>query len=144
MADGLTGDFKGLGMLEDNLRRLAEVPAQASKQAAEEIQKLIEEEYDAGKDPNARAWAPLRPSTVAKGRFPPPLTDSRAMRDGTEVKPMAGAGISITFDVDYAVFHHTGTKNMRARPVIPTGPFPASWEEQLQAACDAAVARRMR
>jgi hypothetical protein len=139
----LTGDFAGLGRLEANLLRLAEVPSQASKAASSEIQKLVEAEYDTGSDATGRAWAPLRPATLAKGRTPPPLTATHAMRDGTKVAPQAGAGIQITFDTDYAVFHHTGTEHMEARPVAPTGAFPASWEEALEQACEAAVARRM-
>ena len=143
MADPLTGDFAGLGKLEANLYKLSTVPSQAATEAAEGIQSLVMDEYASGSDPNGRRWAPLRPSTLKRGRTPPPLTDSGNMRDGTEVKPLPGAGISISFDVPYAVFHHTGTRNMVARPVAPTGTFPASWNEVIEAAIEAAAERRM-
>jgi hypothetical protein len=143
MPDGLTGDFAGLKQLENNLRRLAEIPSQAAKQSVEGLRKAIAESYATGKNPNKRPWAPLMPSTVARGRKPPPLTDTGDMRSTTEVKALPGAGVAITFGVPYAVFHHTGTKNMSARPVAPTGSFPASWNEILRSAVDAAVQRHL-
>lgn len=139
----LKGDFAGLGKLEANLRRLSEVPSQAAREAATSIQALIEQEYATGKDSTGRPWAPLRPATLAKGRTPPPLTATRAMRETTEVKPMAGAGVSVTFEEDYASYHHTGTKNMVARPVAPTGAFPKAWGDAIDSAVQNAMSRRL-
>jgi hypothetical protein len=85
--------FKGFQRLHGTLRALAEVPSRAAKAASESIATLILDGFDAGTDPYGRPWAPLRPYTLAKGRFPPPLTDSGAMRDSVDVRPTAGAGI---------------------------------------------------
>ena len=144
----LTGDFFGLKRLERNLRELAKVPSQAARLAATKIDALVREEYDQGANAYGQAWAKLAPSTIAKGRFPPPLTDTRAMRDGTTVTPTSGAGITVRFAAPYSTFHHTGFRvgqtNVPARPVAPTGAgLPPSWQLALKSACAEATAARM-
>jgi hypothetical protein len=141
----LTGNFKGLGQLARNISRLASVPSQASKDAAARIHGRLQEQFDKGTDPYGKPWAPLRPATVRAGRTSPPLTDTRVMRDhDLEVRPMPGAGIAITFNPEApALFHQKGTKNMRARPILPTGAMPRGWNEDLRGATSGAVARAM-
>jgi hypothetical protein len=137
----VNGDFDGLGALEANLRRMASVPARASKLAAENVREVITGEYATGSNPYGAPWAPLKPSTLAKGRHAPPLTDTGALDAGTNVQPLPGAGISVTFDAPYASFHHTGTSRMAARPVAPTGAFPRSWEKAITNALDETFAK---
>jgi len=132
MAKGFTGDIGALGNLAENLRRLTEVPSRAARAACEDIKAAIEKQFDEGKDPYGRPWKPLARSTIARGRTPPPLTDTGDMRDSIEVKPMAGAGISITIGVDYASYHQTGTSRMPARKILPEGnDMPPEWEEAI-------------
>jgi hypothetical protein len=139
----LDGDFAGLGGLEAALRRMATVPARAAKRAAANLQELVDTEYDVGTGPYGAPWAPLAPSTVARGRHAPPLTDTGAMRASTVVAPTRGAGVSITFGAPYAVYHHTGTSRMPARPVAPVGAaFPRSWERAIREAVDETVRGR--
>lgn len=129
----LSGDFRGLGQLERNLELLARVPSRAAAFAAPAIAREIDREFATGRDPYGRAWAPLRPSTLARGRRPPPLTDTGRMRGGLEVRPMAGAGISITFaDEVPAIFHQKGTRKMARREILPTNVLPASWNRALE------------
>lgn len=124
--------FKGFQRLHGTLRKLADVPAQAAKSASERIGDLIEEEFAQGTDPYGRPWAALRPYTLAKGRKPPPLTDSGAMRESLTVRPTAGAGIEVTMGVDYATFHQTGTRHMAQRQILPqSGGFPSAWSKAI-------------
>lgn len=131
----LSGDFKELGQLGLNIERLARVPAQAARLAAPAIKWELELEFSRGRDPYGRPWAPLRPTTLARGRKPPPLTDTGKMRGGIEVKPMRGAGIAIAFDDEIpAIFHQRGTRKMAMRPILPTNTFPAKWNDALERA----------
>jgi phage gpG-like protein len=139
-----TGDLSGIQALQARLRELQQVPSQAASEASEEIQELIEAEFDSGHDPYGNPWVPLRPATLARGRRPPPLTDTGAMRDSVNVQPMAGAGIGITIGTEYAPYHQYGTSRMEARPMLPDGDeMPESWVEAVSTACDNAADRRM-
>jgi phage gpG-like protein len=125
------------------VRQLARVPSQAAAEASADIAELVEQEFAAGVDPYGQAWAPLAPATIAKGRSAPPLTDTGAMRGGFEARPMSGAGIAVSFDVDYAAFHQTGTANMPARPPLPDHGLPDTWRRAIADAVDAAAERAM-
>jgi hypothetical protein len=134
----ITGDFAGLGKLEANLRKLGEVPSRAATDASERIAELIEEEFAGQSDPYGDAWATHQQATIDRWGSHDILTLTGDMRSGVTVQPMAGAGISVTFDQDYAVFHHTGTRNMVPRPVLPLETMPATWAAALEEATSAA------
>jgi hypothetical protein len=138
------GDLGLLGELEANLRRLSSVPSRASKQAAENISSVIQEQFDAGVDAYGEPWAPLAPSTLAKKTGPGILDETSAMRDSIEVSPMAGAGIKIVIDDEKAIFHQTGTTRMPARPILPTGEMPDTWERAIADAVEESIERTMK
>lgn len=142
----ITGNgLAGLGQLQRNLRKLAEVPSRAAPTVAYELGRLMAEEFDAGVDPYGNAWAPLAPSTIERGRFDPPLTDTHAMRGGFHAEPQPGAGVAISFDVPYVLPHQTGFRNARtrtrvpARPLLPTNTMPARWNEAIKATVEEAI-----
>jgi hypothetical protein len=124
------GDISELGRLVEHLETLAEVPSRAAARASRSIARAIQGEFRDGVDPYGRPWEPLAESTLDKGRTPPPMTDTGALRDGIRVRPMAGAGIAITSDAEYLGFHQ-GTGSPRAnvppRHVLPEGPLPEAW-----------------
>lgn len=125
--------YKGLQRLNGTLRALADVPSQASRDAAERIAEMIDDALDAGLDPYGRPFAPLMASTIERhpGRGAPPLTDTGAMRSSVRVTPKAGAGLDITIDKP-ANFHNTGTKHMAQRQIIPqSGGIAPSWREAI-------------
>ena len=139
-----SGDLSGILALSARMRELAGVPSQAAVEASEEIQDLIEAEFEAGNDPYGDPWAALRPSTLARGRRPPPLTDTSAMRDSVQVIPTAGAGIGIIIGTEYASYHQYGTSRMESRPMLPDrDTMPESWTVAVMDASDHAVERRM-
>ena len=141
---GFSGNARNLINLGNRLRELASVPSQAAKAASEDIADLIEGEFEAGNDPYGKPWAPLKPSTLKRGRRPPPLTDTRQLRESVDVKPMKGAGIQVTLDEVPGVFHQTGTKDMAKRAILPDGKkMPEPWTQAIADACDEAVQKQM-
>lgn len=141
------GDISHMGKLSENLAKLARVPSQASARVAEGIATLIEHEFDSGTDPYGRKWKPLAPATIAKGRTPPPLTDTGAMRGSVSVRPMPSAGVSLTIDHPAAP-HQTGWSGTQgkgpARPILPGRRMPEQWAEVIRAAIDERVREAMR
>lgn len=141
-----------LASLQESLAQLADVPRKVAIVAAPKIAELIEAEFETGADPYGRAWAPLAASTVARGRTPPPLTDTRDLRDRTTVTPRPGgrAGIQIKMGRAYGQFHQTGFKIHNARgkrapkrAILPDHGMPASWRKAIVAAFAASTRATM-
>lgn len=134
---GWDGDISRMGRLAENIGKLAGVPSRASRRVAQELRPLIQEQFDEGADPYGRSWKPLAPSTIDRGRFPPPLTDTGEMRDGIRVQPMRGAGVSITIPHP-AQCHQTGWIGPQgtgpARPILPGRGMPPRWQEVIDVA----------
>ena len=121
-----------MGKLADRVADLANVPSRVASRAAVEIQSLMDEQFNEGRDPYGTAWEPLAESTTDRGRTPPPLTDTRAMRDSLLVRPMAAAGLQITIDHPAAP-HQTGWEGKQgkgpARPILPArSELPSEWQ----------------
>jgi hypothetical protein len=141
---GFSGDLTQMGALVDRLADLAEVPSRASAEASERIAQLIEEEFAHGRDPYEDPWQELSDTTLAKGRTPPPLTDTWAMRKGIDVHPMSGAGIAVTIGEPYAPPHQTGWKGPQGkgppRPILPArAELPDEWQDMIAEAVDRLV-----
>lgn len=130
----IRGDFAGLNRAVQGIQRLAGAPARAAAKAAPELQELLEEEFDAGRSPEGKPWAPLATSTRQRGRTPPPLTASGEMRAGSKVSA-AGGNITVTAPHPAEV-HQAGTLFMPARPIEPEGGVPKTWEGALEASVD--------
>jgi hypothetical protein len=133
MSGNLTGDFAALAKLAKTLERLGTtaLPAMSLKGAVI-VNRLVEEQFSQGVDPYGRSWAPLKESTLAKGRTPPPLTASGKMRRNAQAIPgVKGVTEKIPFP---APIHQAGSKNMAARPIVPYGLLPPRWSQPLEAA----------
>lgn len=113
------------------LRELAKVPARVAPEASDEINTLLQEGFDAGIDPYGNAWTALAPATLAKGRTPPPLTDTHAMRDGTQARPLSGAGIGLEAPTP-ADRHQRGGVFLPVRKVLPDLGLPATWRAAIR------------
>jgi hypothetical protein len=110
------------------LKSLLGVPAQIAAAVSKDINKDIQDKFDAGQDPYGKSWAPLKPATLAKGRHPPPLTDTRKGRKGVKAKPMQGAGISLTSSISYMAIHQKGNPPILARrSFFPDNTIPKQW-----------------
>lgn len=135
----MAGKFSDLlGMLG----KLADVPSQIAKDASVGIADAIDAEFSAGLAPDGTPWTGLAESTMARGRSAPPLTDTHDMRDSVDVKPMRGAGISVTID-DPAVHHQYGAPRAHVppRPILPSGKLPDTWQRAIADAADSAFDR---
>ena len=113
------------------LRELSTVPSQISTELAAGFTARMAAGYAAGTDPHGDAWADLKPSTLAKGRTPPPLTDTGAMAAGTLARATGGAGIGLEAPPP-ADEHMAGNPDMAARAVLPRNGLPASWRGDIK------------
>jgi hypothetical protein len=133
----LDGDFGKLDVMAERLSELAAVPSRAARGASTRLEALVQDEFDRGVDPYETPWRPLSPATLAKGRTPPPLTDTHVMRDSLRVRPLAGAGVGVTIDHP-AGPHQTGWSGPQgegpARPILPArGEMPDAWIDAIEA-----------
>ncbi len=134
----LSGDFKGLEELEELLRDVEGLAREVNKAAADGIRKEIERQYTQGVDPYNEAWADLAPSTIARGRSAPPLTDTGEMKRGTTVRGVGGVGgirvrINKPSNPMVPLFHQQGTENMPARKLVPdNGELSPAWEQAIR------------
>lgn len=135
-----TGDPSKLGQLVRNLGKLASVPARIAEPVSKALDAQIRSEYEGSADPYGNAWAELMESTVRrKGGDDRIKNRTGAELSGIEVRPMSGAGVSITL-ADYEGFHSVGTKHMQARPSLPTGTMPATWRKLIDDVRDKMIA----
>lgn len=117
-----------LGPLLDKLYDLEDIPDEAAKTLATKVQDLIEEEFASSSDPYGNAWAPLAPSTVARGRRLLILMDTGDMANSVNVTPQ-GSTIRITAD-DPAIHHQYGAprSNLPQRQILPDEEWPEKWK----------------
>ena len=139
---GWDGDISRMGKLADRIADLASVPSRAARRVSDEIAGLIEEEFGAQADPYGTPWEPHAEATVQRWGPHPILQLTQEMRSSVDVRPMAGAGVSITIDHPAAP-HQTGWDGPQgsgpARPMLPSGDMPPKWRETIAAAVGAEV-----
>ena len=117
MPMGLAIDLGSLDAVVGALAGLRDLVPDIALEASIEIHETIQSEFVLGTDPYGETWAPLAPATLAKGRTPPPLTDTGAMRESLRVS-VTEAAITASMDSP-AGYHQDGTRYMPARPVLP-------------------------
>lgn len=128
MGSLMAANFLGLAK---SLAALAKVPALISTRVAGDLNARLQAGFSAGTDPYGQAWAPLAPATLAKGRFPPPLTDTGALRGGAKLIPFP-SGLRLGSTPGYGQLHMSGTSRMPKRRWFPDAGLPASWREIIQ------------
>lgn len=128
---GLAKTLSQIGRLEQTIAKLVEIPRKIAEDVVPEINRLIQKQFDDGQDPYGRPWAPLKKATIDRGRKPPPLTDTRKLRNGTKVYVLRAnyAGLRIVVGESYGYFHQVGTKNMAARRILPSAGMPSTWKQ---------------
>ena len=131
-----------LAGLARSYRALARVPSQVAKDIAERYNERLQDGFDAGTDPYGVEWEALAPFTIAKGRFPPPLTDKGDLRAQARLVPMQGTGLQFVQQVPYGFVHMSGRADMPKRRYLPDAGLPAAWRADLRAALAARVAEK--
>jgi hypothetical protein len=110
-------------------------PSRASAAVAKNIAAVIEDEFAGEADPYGNAWAPHADATVERWGPHPILHLSGSMHCSVDVRPMAGAGVSVTIDHPAAP-HQTGWSGPQgsgpARPILPAGSMPQRWREAIE------------
>jgi hypothetical protein len=134
--DAMVG-IEAIGRLKQTIRKLSDLPRAVAVEAKPTIDRLLKEGFLNGKDPYGRPWAPLKASTIAKGRTPPPLTDTRALRKGTKVQVRSGLRPGLLLLTGpHGYFHQVGFRvyktRVPARRVLPQYGLPASWKIALR------------
>jgi phage gpG-like protein len=129
------------------MRQIATVPSRIATAVARDITQEIQDNFDRGVDPFYRSWRPLADSTLARGRHPPPLTDTGAGRAGVAVVPRAGAGLRMVVSVGYMEIHQTGSLTIPNRPprrsFLPVSKMPDTWLEIYQHHMDQEITRTL-
>lgn len=146
----IEGDFTQLGRIGAGVADLSDVPRLASELVSERLADLVQLEFDAGVDPFGAAWERLADATVDSGRRPPPLTDTRELRDSLLVYPARPAGIRMTIGTEShpAGPHQDGWRGPQgsgpSRPIFPTGgEMPLAWESAIDDATIEAVTAKL-
>ena len=145
----LSGDFPQLGRIASSVSSLADVPAIAQDLASDRIAALVQLEFDAGVDPYGVAWTDLSEATIAKGRHAPPLTDTRQLRESLLVYP-SRRGLARDDRAPRrhpAGPHQDGWEGRQgsgpARPMLPTGDLPESWQMAIEDSTIEAVTAKL-
>lgn len=129
------------------MRSLSKVPAQLARPIADDLNKEIQRGFDRGTDPYGKKWDGLKASTLARGRFNPPLTDTRAGRESVKIKPTGGAGLKMVIGKKYMVYHTQPKRSPRRhyvqRNFVPRDRLPDTWGAIVLAHYEAAVKKAL-
>jgi hypothetical protein len=135
-----------LRQVRRSLEELARLPHKLAVTAAPLISAELRDQFRAGVDPYGKPWAPLKPSTLRK-HGPPPLTDTRALADGTKAYAGRG-GILVVLGRSYGAFAQTGfrVKGTRVPPrrILPNRGLPAAWRAILDRTARALAEKAVR
>lgn len=138
MAAFFRGDLRAMGRIVARLDDLRRVPSRAAAAVAKDLARMIDQQFSLGVDPYGRAWAQLRPATIARGRHWPPLTDTGAMRDDVVVRPESPSGASFIVP-DPGGFHQGGFRThwsgrfVKPRRILPAGAtLPVAWRDVIR------------
>ena len=134
-------NIAALEELSHKIGSIVEVLPDTTAELAPIIAREIEHEFDMGTDPYGQPWAPLAPSTIARGRHHPPLTDSGEMRGSVDVQPTARS-ITISIDSPYEYHQEGDGSRMPARKILPEGTLPQSWVDAADEAAQNALAKK--
>lgn len=123
--------FESLESVIGALDGLRDLVPEIALEASIEIFETTDSLFVLGADPYGETWAPLAPATLAKGRTPPPLTDTGAMRESLRVSVTETAIVASI--ASPAGYHQDGTRYMPARPVLPdyARGLPDAWRASI-------------
>ena len=131
MPMGAGVDVGSLESIIGALDGLRDLVPEIALEASIEIFETTDSLFVLGADPYGETWAPLAPATLAKGRTPPPLTDTGAMRESLRVAVTETAIVASLENP--AGYHQDGTRYMPARPVLPdyARGLPDAWRASI-------------
>lgn len=122
------GTPKNFGQFAQSLNTLTKMASEISTHVAVQIERRMKRGFRQGTDPYGRPYAGLLPSSIARGRKPPPL---RKFAKHAHARPLPGAGVALVVDHPQAGFHQTGTRHMAQRIVVPDRATPPEWRSMI-------------
>lgn len=132
----MAGDTLDLGPLIVQLDGMSDAAQEVAQLAADNLQDVLEQQFDAGVDPYGQTWAPLKDGSASN------LTASGGMRSSARATAQ-GSLVTLTVD-DPAGYHQHGTSRMTARQILPEdGELPPMYEEAVQAAADEVMNQKL-
>jgi len=146
----IRGDFPALRDGISNIRRIGDAGPELWRRIAPTIRSNVEAQFAKGVNPYDTPWKPLRPATLAKGRTPPPLTETGALRRSIKVTANGYTLRVIAADL-VAGLHQNGWTRSRIkrrkgkvvgkttigpgatkRQILPDGRIPNVWRQQIR------------
>ena len=146
----IRGDFPALRDGISRIRRIGEAGPELWRRIAPTIKSNIAAQFATGVNPYDTPWKPLRPATLAKGRTPPPLTETGALKNSIRVTA-AGYTLSVIAADRVAGLHQNGWRRTRnkyrrgkvvgqttigpgatKRQILPDGRIPNKWRQQIR------------
>jgi hypothetical protein len=118
--------------LMDNLADLETVPSRVATEYANDLNKLLQDEFSGEHDPYGEPWARNAPSTIKKKGFDRPMFETGETMRETRAYPLPGAGVQIT-STEKAGYNMFERDNVPARAVLPAREeLPPAWVEALK------------
>ena len=119
-----------LADVRKTIDRLAQLPRKLAQASVGDVNLALRSQFQRGVDSYDRPWRPLKPSTIARGRRNPPLTDRTKLRDGTMARATQ-YGLQIAVGARYGAFHQVGFRVGRTwvgpRKILPGRGLPKAW-----------------
>jgi hypothetical protein len=140
----LTGDWARLQATTRGLRKLATIPAALATASAIAIKEQIDQSFERNADPYGNVWAEHASATIRRWGAHPLLRLTGRGKDQIVVRPLPGAGVSVTSPSEGLAFSQGGTVNQPARRFLPTDQFPKTWRAALERAAESKFKEALR
>lgn len=122
---------KGAGQLRRLALAVQSMPRRVQKDAAEIAQRgisaLIDDQFDAKRDPYGIAWKPPKTGET--------MQKTGRLRRGFSVVIRPGSGQGLALEIsnreEYAKWLQSGTEKMTARRLVPGATLPPAWQKVL-------------
>lgn len=130
---------KGAGQLRRLALAVQSMPRRVQKDAAEIAQRgiaaLIDDQFDAKRDPYGVAWKPPKTGET--------MQKTGRLRRGFSVVIRPGSGQGLALEIsnreEYAKWLQSGTEKMTARRLVPGATLPPAWQAVLRDAYKSAL-----
>jgi len=130
---------KGAGQLRRLALAVQSMPRRVQKDAAEIAQRgiaaLIDDQFDAKRDPYGVAWKPPKTGET--------MQKTGRLRRGFSVVIRPGSGQGLALEIsnreEYARWLQSGTEKMTARRLVPGATLPPAWQAVLRDAYKSAL-----
>jgi len=130
---------KGAGQLRRLALAVQSMPRRVQKDAAEIAQRgiaaLIDDQFDAKRDPYGVAWKPPKTGET--------MQKTGRLRRGFSVVIRPGSGQGLALEIsnreEYARWLQIGTEKMTARRLVPGATLPPAWQAVLRDAYKSAL-----